>query len=71
MGSIKLIVVGCDMVLVKTKNVIKRKPRSTMGVRSTRVERRLTDLEKDLLLLLFEVVVISAMRSSLLFCFDS
>ncbi len=66
-GSIISMTLGCDMVLVKTKKVIKRKPRSTMGVRSTRVERRFVDLEKDLLLLLFEVVVISAMRSSLLF----
>ena len=37
-GIFNTIAVGCDMLVVKMKKVMSRNPRSTIGVRSTRVD---------------------------------
>lgn len=39
-GTFSFITEGVDKAVVKTKKVIKRKPRSTIGVKSMRVESR-------------------------------
>ena len=59
-GRLRCIAVGVVMVVVKMKKVIRRKPRSTIGVRSTRVESFL-DFFTPLDLRLVAAVDISAM----------
>ena len=59
-GRLRRMAVGWAIVVVKMKNVMSRKPRSTMGVRSMRVERFL-DLVMPRGLRLGAGVVMSAM----------